>query len=151
MESLKDLSDRAPQGEWTLEEMPNDAGSRSNEFTSFGIEAEGKTLLDTLNATGTYLEREPDGDGGYTVWDAQGKAVIEYVLALVRAHRSGQLHDATALAEARAEGRRQGLEKAAEVANDTDVRRQDLSSYIRSLATTTPETLKPETGERDHG
>lgn len=55
--------------------------------------------------------------------------------------------DATALAEAEARGRRQGLEEAARLAEDTDVRRQDLSSYLRSLATTPAETQKPETGE----
>lgn len=117
--SLRELSERAPQGEWTLEKMPNDAGSRSNAFTSFGIEADGKTLLDTLNATGMYLEQEPDGDGGYDVWDAQGKAVIDYVLALVQAHRAGRLIDPTTLTEAvasaRADGIREGLERAAEV------------------------------------
>ena len=66
---------------------------------------------------------------------------------------------AAALAEARTEGRRQGLEEAAKWHDQWQVRNRDMGSQsrarlhgryataIRSLATAPAETQKPETGE----
>jgi hypothetical protein len=65
---------------------------------------------------------------------------------------------ATALAEAEARGRRQGLEEAARYHDNAAICEERIKARshrlyaadIRSLATAPAETQKPETGESDH-
>lgn len=127
LERLRELSKRATPGPWAAESEKSDGSYGSGEDTYEGYdtativtEAEIRhgsagVLFESHNSTVGSIAEEHD-DEWFRAWDEVSEANAKFIVALVNAYRSGQLHDATALAEAEARGRRQGLEEAAEVA-----------------------------------
>jgi hypothetical protein len=95
LESLKALSDRARPGEWHVDWLP--AWNEDNG-------AEEAPICDGI------CIHTPEHEAESVLCCSEREAA--FIVALVNAYRAGQLHDATAFAEARAEGRRQGLEEA---------------------------------------
>lgn len=136
-ESLKDLSGRATPGEWHEDWFPTYCEDSGQELEPMCEGICVHTDRDEVESVLCCSERE-----------------AAFIVALVNAYRAGQLHDTTALSEARAEGRRQGLEEAADIAETEEAVRstggqsRPAHEAIRDLLPTAPdETQKPETGE----
>lgn len=92
-ESLKELSDRATPGPWSV------SGSRRRYDEASCV------MVDTPSCGALLALATSDGKA-----TLEALADARLLVTLVNAYRSGQLHDATALVDAEARGRRQGLE-----------------------------------------
>lgn len=144
--SLKELSDRATPGEWHIDLFPY-----------FCCET-GEPQPPICEGICTHDEDAGLADSIATCNERQAA----FIVALVNAFRAGQLHDATALAEAKAQATRDAFEEAARLlwrksnvawAEDPHSQTARVMAYCadfvwnRALATAPAETEKPETGE----
>lgn len=127
--SLRELSERATPGPWFAEAEKSDGSYGSGEDGGEGYdtaiimtEAEiryGKpgVLFESHNSTVGSISEEHD-DEWFRAWDAVSEANAAFIVALVNAFRAGRLIDPTTLTEAvaaaRAEGVREGMEAAAQ-------------------------------------
>jgi len=128
---LRELSDAATAGPWFADAEKSDGSYGSGEDTSEGydtavIMTEAETrygkpgvLFESHNSTVGMIHEESD-DEWFRAWDAVSAANAAFIVALVNAFRAGRLIDPTTLTEAvaaaRAEGVREGLERALEAA-----------------------------------
>jgi len=148
-ESLKELSDCATEGTWFTVDPPWGDSDWINAGSPDPHGGRMVCVFEDRNDSWAEVEANAQEDLSTVQDDAA------FVAALVNAYRSGQLHDATALAEAEARGRRQGLEEAGEIIDAERAKwgwlgnqgldaAQDALDRLRSLATAPAETKKPD-------